>query len=116
GLKPTYGRVSRYGLVAYGSSLDQIGTFATTVQDTALLYEVIAGHDPFDSTSAQLPAPQATLDPSWTLKGKRVAIIQEFMAEGLDEDVRLHFEQALQVYRDAGATVETVSLPHLAHC
>ncbi|WP_141730727.1 Asp-tRNA(Asn)/Glu-tRNA(Gln) amidotransferase subunit GatA [Oligoflexus tunisiensis] len=115
GLKPTYGRVSRYGLVAYGSSLDQIGTFATSVEDTALLYEVIAGHDPSDSTSARLPAPQGTLGSAWTLKGKRLAMIKEFMAEGLDEDVRTHFEQAMQVYREAGATVETVSLPHLAH-
>lgn len=116
GLKPSYGRVSRFGLVAYGSSLDQIGTFATTVQDTALLYEVIAGHDPADSTSANISAPRSTLASSSSLKGKRIAIVKEFMTEGLDEDVRTHFEQALQVYRDAGASVETVSLPHLAYC
>lgn len=116
GLKPTYGRVSRYGLVAYGSSLDQIGTFATSVEDTALLYEVIAGHDPADSTSANFPAPHGTMASASTLKGKRIAIIQEFMSEGLDEDVRTHFDQALQVYRAAGAKVETLSLPHLAHC
>ncbi|HET9238887.1 MAG TPA: Asp-tRNA(Asn)/Glu-tRNA(Gln) amidotransferase subunit GatA [Oligoflexus sp.] len=116
GLKPTYGRVSRYGLIAYGSSLDQIGTFATSVQDTALLYEVIAGHDPADSTSARIAAPQGSLASTSSLKGKRIAIIKEFMSEGLDEDVRTHFDQALDVYRAAGATVETVSLPHLLHC
>jgi aspartyl-tRNA(Asn)/glutamyl-tRNA(Gln) amidotransferase subunit A len=116
GLKPSYGRVSRYGLVAYGSSLDQIGTFATTVQDTALLYEVIAGHDPADSTSAQLPTPKDTLAGPYSMQGKRIAVIKEFMTDGLDEDVRTGFEQALQVYREAGARVETVSLPHLAHC
>ncbi|MDQ3232046.1 MAG: aspartyl/glutamyl-tRNA amidotransferase subunit A, partial [Pseudobdellovibrionaceae bacterium] len=112
----TYGRVSRYGLVAYGSSLDQIGTFATTVQDTALLYGVIAGHDPSDSTSAYIPVPSTSLGAPSSLKGKRIAVIKEFMTDGLDEDVRTHFDQALQVYRECGATVETVSLPHLAHC
>lgn len=115
GLKPTYGRISRYGLVAYASSFDQIGTFAHSVRDTALLYEVIAGHDAADSTSVNAPAPQRTLDAAFSMKGKRLAVIREFMGEGLDEDVRTQFEQALEMYKQAGASIEYFSLPHIAH-
>ncbi len=116
GLKPTYGRISRYGLVAYASSLDQIGTFAHSVRDTALLYDVIAGHDPADSTSSNHASAEISskLDANFSLKGKRLAVIKEFMAEGLDEEVKQQFEQALEVYRQAGATIEWVSLPHIS--
>jgi len=117
GLKPTYGRISRYGLVAYASSLDQIGTFAHSIRDTALLYEVIAGPDAADSTSASIAAPilGSSLSPQFSMKGKRLAVIKEFMGEGLDDEVRQQFEQALQVYRQAGASVEFVDLPHISY-
>jgi aspartyl-tRNA(Asn)/glutamyl-tRNA(Gln) amidotransferase subunit A len=112
GLKPTYGRVSRYGLIAFASSLDQIGPFSHDLADTALLMEVIAGHDPMDATSVDTPVPayHATLDtPPETL---RIGLVREFAGEGLDPEVEAAVKEAVRVYQAAGATVKDISLPH----
>lgn len=111
GMKPTYGRVSRFGLVAFASSLDQIGPLARTVEDTALLYEAIAGHDPQDSTS--LPE-SCTLSSEITtlLKGLRVGYVKEHFSEGLDSEVESAVQKALETYESLGAQLVEVSLPH----
>ena len=112
GLKPTYGRVSRYGLIAFASSLDQIGPFAHDLADTALLLKVISGHDPRDSTSVDDPVPDypATLDtPPESL---RIGVVREFFGEGLDAEVEAAIREAIRVYQKAGATIKEVSLPH----
>jgi aspartyl-tRNA(Asn)/glutamyl-tRNA(Gln) amidotransferase subunit A len=112
GLKPTYGRVSRYGLIAFASSLDQIGPFAHDLADTALLLGVIAGRDPKDSTSVDEPIPDyfATLDtPPESL---RVGVVREFFGEGLDPEVARAVQDAVKVYEGAGATIKEISLPH----
>jgi aspartyl-tRNA(Asn)/glutamyl-tRNA(Gln) amidotransferase subunit A len=122
GLKPTYGRVSRYGLVAFASSLDQIGPFTWTVEDAALLLDVIAGHDPLDSTSAPMPAPDfsssvnALID-SGGADGLRIGIAREFtqaarQAGGVEPEVQAAFDAALAVLQEHGAEVVDVSLPH----
>jgi aspartyl-tRNA(Asn)/glutamyl-tRNA(Gln) amidotransferase subunit A len=110
GVKPTYGVVSRYGLVAFASSLDQIGPFATTVGDAALLLEVIAGHDPSDSTSLpdRAPAVSAALDAG--VSGVRVGVLRE-LTEGIDPDVLKRMREAADALADAGAEVEEVSVP-----
>ena len=115
GLKPTYGRVSRYGLVAYGSSLDQIGPIATTVSDVALLLGVIAGHDKRDSTSVDAPVPDylASLDQS--LAGVRIGVSEEYFGEGLDDEVSRSVRTAIDVLKDAGAEVVSIHLPHLRY-
>ncbi len=112
GLKPTYGRVSRYGLIAYASSLDQIGPFAHDLADTALLLNVIAGRDQNDATSVPVPVPDysGTLDqPPPSL---RVGVVHEFFKEGLDPEVATAIQEAIRVYEQAGATIKEVSLPH----
>ena len=112
GLKPTYGRVSRYGLIAFASSLDQIGPFARDLADAALLLKVIAGRDPLDSTSVDTEVPDylATLDtPPPSL---RVGLPREYFGEGLDPEVEAAVREAVRVYEAAGATVKEVSLPH----
>ncbi|MBN2021367.1 MAG: Asp-tRNA(Asn)/Glu-tRNA(Gln) amidotransferase subunit GatA [Pirellulales bacterium] len=112
GLKPTYGRVSRYGLVAFASSLDQIGPLARTVEDVALLLEVIAGHDPLDATSVDRPVPRYTDSVARPLEGLRLGVVREHVGEGLDPEIAAAMEEALDVYRSLGATVREVSLPH----
>jgi aspartyl-tRNA(Asn)/glutamyl-tRNA(Gln) amidotransferase subunit A len=112
GLKPTYGRVSRYGLIAFASSLDQVGPFAHDLADVALLLGVISGRDPLDSTSVATAVPdyKATLDaPPDPL---RVGLVREFFGEGLDPEVEAAVREAVRVYEAAGATVKEVSLPH----
>jgi aspartyl-tRNA(Asn)/glutamyl-tRNA(Gln) amidotransferase subunit A len=113
GMKPTYGRVSRYGLVAFASSLDQIGPFAATVDDAALLYEVLAGHDPCDSTS--LPAPLEPVRPELHrgAEGVRVGLCRD-LVDGSAPDVVARVEQAAGVLAAAGAKVEEVAVPELA--
>ena len=114
GMKPTYGRVSRYGLVAFASSLDQIGPFATTVEDAALLFDVLAGHDPMDSTS--LPsAPEPTL-PSLEegAEGVRVGLCRS-LVEGCAPDVAARVQQAADALSDAGAKVEEMSVPEFGY-
>ena len=112
GLKPTYGRVSRYGLIAFASSLDQIGPFSHDLADTALLLKVIAGKDVRDATSVDEPVPDypSTLDtPPESL---RIGLVREFFGEGLDPEVEAAVREAVRVYEAAGATVREVSLPH----
>ncbi len=109
GLKPTYGRVSRSGLVAFASSLDQIGPIARTAEDTRLLYEVLAGHDPLDSTSLTEQDLPAAPDPGD--RPMRIGVVREFFAEGLDPRVRAVMEQALADLKAAGAVITDVSLP-----
>jgi aspartyl-tRNA(Asn)/glutamyl-tRNA(Gln) amidotransferase subunit A len=112
GLKPTYGRVSRYGLVAYGSSLDQVGPFARDVTDIALLLEVIAGHDARDSTSVDQPVPAYAQTVDEPVTPLTIGIVQEHFAAGLDAEVETAVRDAIQVYKDQGATIKEVSLPH----
>jgi len=113
GIKPSYGRVSRYGLVAYASSLDQIGTLAYTVQDAAALLSVIAGHDRRDSTSMPMPVPDyACLSDESGLRGVRVGVPREYMAEGLDAEVERVVRAAIEHLARLGADVVEVSLPH----
>lgn len=112
GLKPTYGRVSRYGLVAFASSLDQIGPITKDVRDAALLFNVIAGHEQQDSTSV----PMTTLDFLTTLdnevKGLKIGIPKEYFGEGIDEDIRTSVYQSIGLYEKIGAKTVEISLPH----
>jgi aspartyl-tRNA(Asn)/glutamyl-tRNA(Gln) amidotransferase subunit A len=112
GMKPTYGRVSRYGLIAYASSLDQIGPFATNVTSAALLLEIIAGHDNRDSTSVDRPVPMYSQSVEQPLAGLRVGIAREHFVEGLDREVEAAIRQSLDVYRSLGAEIVELSLPH----
>jgi len=112
GMKPTYGRVSRYGLVAFASSLDQIGPFATDVAGTARLLESIAGYDNRDSTSVDRPVPSYSATVDQPLEGLRVGVVSEFFGEGIDSDVDSSVRAAIDVYRSLGAEVSEVSLPH----
>jgi len=112
GLKPTYGRVSRYGLVAFASSLDQIGPLAQTAEDTALLLEVLAGHDPLDSTSIDRPVPSYSETVRQPLDGLRIGLVAEHFGEGLDAEVEAAVREAIKVYESLGATVKQITLPH----
>jgi len=112
GMKPTYGRVSRYGLVAFASSLDQIGPFATTVADAAVLYEVIAGHDPADSTSIPEAVPSVLDHLADGVDGLRVGVVKELLdIEGIAPDVAARAKAAAEALEAAGAKVEEVSVP-----
>ena len=111
GMKPTYGRVSRYGLVAFASSLDQVGPLARTAADAALLLEVIAGHDPSDSTSADVDVPPYSQQITEPIKGLRIGVPREYFGEGLDEEVEAAVREALRTYESLGATVHEASLP-----
>lgn len=115
GVKPTYGRVSRYGLVAFASSLDQIGPFARTVTDAARLLAVIAGHDARDSTSVDQSVPAYTQSLDQPLQNLRIGIPQEFLKTGLDAEVEAAVRAALREYQAQGATLVDVTLPHAAH-
>jgi aspartyl-tRNA(Asn)/glutamyl-tRNA(Gln) amidotransferase subunit A len=110
GLKPTYGRVSRYGAVAFASSLDQIGPFAANIADCAAVYDVISGHDTLDSTSVNLPAPRTALD--GVVKGLRIGIPKEYFIKGLSPDVEALVRGAVRTLEQQGAQVVEVSLPH----
>ena len=112
GLKPTYGRVSRYGLVAFASSLDQVGPLARTTRDAALLLEAIAGHDARDATSLDRPAPAYTESIDQPLAGLKLGIVPEHFAAGLDGEVESAVCVAIDVYRSLGAEVREISLPH----
>jgi aspartyl-tRNA(Asn)/glutamyl-tRNA(Gln) amidotransferase subunit A len=112
GMKPTYGRVSRYGLVAFASSLDQIGPLARTAQDAALLLEAIAGHDPRDSTSINVPVPAYSKTVMQPLAGLRLGIVREHFGPGLDAEVEDAVREAFRVYQSLGATVKELSMPH----
>ncbi|MBA4062127.1 MAG: Asp-tRNA(Asn)/Glu-tRNA(Gln) amidotransferase GatCAB subunit A [Isosphaera sp.] len=112
GLKPTYGRVSRYGLIAFASSLDQVGPFAHDVTDCALLLEAVAGHDPRDSTCVNEPVPAYTRTLNDPVKGLRIGVPREFFGEGLDAEVEAAVRAALKEYERRGAVLVDVSLPH----
>lgn len=115
GMKPTYGRVSRYGLIAFASSLDQIGPFARTVEDAAMLLEVISGHDPHDSTSLNIPVESFTAHLNDDLKGKKIGIVTDLMTDAVSDDVKKAIEHAIAVYKSLGAEVVEVSLPKLRY-
>ncbi|MGB9607172.1 MAG: Asp-tRNA(Asn)/Glu-tRNA(Gln) amidotransferase subunit GatA [bacterium] len=115
GFKPTYGRVSRYGLVAFASSLDQIGPLTTNVKDCVLLFSVIARYDDMDSTSAPFPTPSLDEMLSPQIKGLRIGLIEELFGEGVEEEVREGVLKAVKHLEEAGAIVEWVSLPHLSY-
>lgn len=112
GLKPTYGRVSRYGLVAYGSSLDQIGPLTRDVRDCALVMGAIAGHDPLDSTSVEAPVPDYTKALVPDLKGMKIGIPKEYFVAGLDPAVEKAIQGAIEQLRSLGAECREVSMPH----
>lgn len=112
GLKPTYGLVSRFGLVAFASSLDQIGPITKTVEDNAHLLQAIVGHDPMDSTSANVTIPNYSDALKQDVKGLKIAVPKEYLQEGINEEVKTAVMSALKVYEDLGATWEEVSLPH----
>ena len=113
GLKPSYGRVSRYGLIAYGSSLDQVGAFARTVGDVTILLEAIAGHDPRDSTSLDSPVPTYQDDLSTNLKGMKVGVPKEyFIGEGMQDAVERQVKAAIEQLEALGAQAVEISLPH----
>jgi len=112
GLKPTYGRVSRYGLVAFASSLDQIGPFGWNVADVALLTQVISGHDPKDSTSVPQAVPDYLSELQTPLQGLRLGIVKEYdLASGIDPQVKAAVDAAIAKYKELGATIVDVSLP-----
>ncbi|MCH2127161.1 MAG: aspartyl/glutamyl-tRNA amidotransferase subunit A [Pirellulaceae bacterium] len=112
GMKPTYGRVSRFGLVAFASSLDQIGPIAQTAEDAALLLQALAGHDPNDSTSSSKPVPDFLRAINQPLVGLKIGVIREHFGEGLDDEVAAAVREAVHTYQALGATVSDISLPH----
>jgi aspartyl-tRNA(Asn)/glutamyl-tRNA(Gln) amidotransferase subunit A len=112
GLKPTYGRNSRYGLVAFASSLDQVGVFGRNASDVAGVLGVIAGRDPNDSTTADVPVPNYEAELTGNIKGARIGLPQSLFGEGLDAEVRAAVEAAVDVYRDLGAEIVDIELPN----
>ncbi|RAL24363.1 Asp-tRNA(Asn)/Glu-tRNA(Gln) amidotransferase subunit GatA [Thermoflavimicrobium daqui] len=113
GLKPTYGRVSRYGLVAFASSLDQIGPLTKNVEDAAYVLQAISGYDPKDSTSANVEVPDFLSHLTGDIKGLKVAVPKEMLGEGIDPGIREQVKRALAKLEDLGAFIEEVSLPHV---
>jgi aspartyl-tRNA(Asn)/glutamyl-tRNA(Gln) amidotransferase subunit A len=112
GIKPTYGRTSRYGLVAYGSSLDTVGVFARNAEDTALIFNQMAGYDPRDATTLDIPLPEIKLNDDTSLKGLRIGVPKEYFIDGIQPEVETAVRQAIAVLQQAGAQVRPVSLPH----
>jgi aspartyl-tRNA(Asn)/glutamyl-tRNA(Gln) amidotransferase subunit A len=112
GVLPTYGRVSRYGLIAYASSLDRVGPFASNVRDAATLLGVIAGHDPMDATSSPAPVPDYATESDKPVEGLRVGVPAEYFAEGLDPEVRAAIESGIAALKTAGCEIKQVSMPN----
>src|SRR6516225_7847058 len=112
GLMPTYGRVSRYGLIAFASSLDHIGPLTKTVQDAATVLRTIAGRDPMDSTSAEVPVPDYVAELTKPVRGLKIGVAKEYFGEGLDDEVRAAVEAAIEKLKGVGCEVVPVSLPH----
>jgi aspartyl-tRNA(Asn)/glutamyl-tRNA(Gln) amidotransferase subunit A len=112
GVLPTYGRVSRYGLIAFGSSLDRVGPFAASVRDAATMLGAIAGYDPKDATSSQAPVDDYAAESDKPVAGLRIGVPSEYFAEGLDPEVRLAIENGIAALKAAGCQVKPVSLPH----
>ena len=115
GMKPTYGRVSRYGLIAFASSLDQIGPFARSVEDAANLLEVISGYDPHDSTSLNMPVEHYADYLKNDIKGKKVGVIKELMTEGNTPDVQKAIENAIETYKKLGCEIKEISLQKIKY-
>ena len=113
GLKPTYGRVSRFGMIAFASSLDQAGLLTLSAEDAALLLAAMAGFDERDSTSVELPVPDYSAALELPLKGLKIGLLQEFFDQGLDDQIEQRIRDALEVLRSQGATLKEVSLPNL---
>jgi len=116
GIKPTYGRVSRYGMIAFASSLDQAGPVAQTAEDCALLLQAMAGHDPKDSTSVNQPVPDYSATLSESLEGIRIGLPQEFLSEGLDPEIEKHLQESIRIYEKLGVTFKTIHLPNTHLC
>jgi len=112
GVKPTYGRVSRYGLVAFGSSLDQVSVFGLTVRDAALVLRTIAGRDERDATTADVPVPDYAVELTGDIRSARIGVPRALLGAGVDADVRARVEEAIESYRELGAEVVDVELPH----
>ncbi|QIB32304.1 Asp-tRNA(Asn)/Glu-tRNA(Gln) amidotransferase subunit GatA [Ancylobacter pratisalsi] len=112
GIKPTYGRCSRWGIIAYASSLDQAGPIARSVNDAALLLRAMAGHDPKDSTSADLPVPDYQAAVGGSVKGKRIGIPREYRVDGMSPEIAALWDKGADMLRDAGAEIVEISLPH----
>ena len=112
GIKPTYGRCSRYGLIAYGSSLDTVGVFGRDARDVALLYEIMAGADPFDATSMEIPVPHVDFSQNPDLSGIRVGVPLEYFIEGIQPEVEKAIRTAILQMKSMGASVHAISLPH----
>jgi len=115
GVKPTYGRVSRYGLIAFGSSFDQIGPITKTVEDAAILMNLLSGHDPKDSTSAPEPVPDFTQALKRNVKGLRIGLPKEYFIEGIDPEVERSVRAAADLYKKLGAEIKMISLPNTEH-
>ncbi len=116
GLKPTYGRNSRYGLVAFASSLDQVGIFGRNVSDVARVLGIVAGRDPHDATTADVPVPDYVAEINDPAHGVRIGVPRALFAEGLDEEVQASVEAAIDTYRELGAEVIDIELPHAKYC
>ncbi|MDP4010716.1 MAG: Asp-tRNA(Asn)/Glu-tRNA(Gln) amidotransferase subunit GatA [Candidatus Roizmanbacteria bacterium] len=112
GLKVTYGLISRYGCVAYASSLDTVGPMAASVEDIATVLEVIAGNDPYDGTSTPIKSFEYKKTLNDSIEGLKIGVPKEYMTDGIDDDVRKRVEESLEVYRKLGATIKKISLPH----
>ncbi len=115
GMKPTYGRVSRYGLIAFASSLDQIGPITRNVSDCAVMMNVIAGHDPMDSTSIPQPAPDYAASLGRDIKGLRIGIPKEYFKDGMEADVKKEMDASIALFERQGASTVEISLPHSEH-
>ncbi len=115
GIKPSYGRTSRFGLVAYGSSLDTVGIFANTAEDVALLFQVMAGHDPHDATTLDVPVPAMQFPKKPDLHGLKVGLPKEYFIEGIQPEVERAVRVAVEKLRELGASVLEVSLPHTSY-
>jgi aspartyl-tRNA(Asn)/glutamyl-tRNA(Gln) amidotransferase subunit A len=112
GLKPTYGRVSRYGLIAFASSLDQIGPITKDVTDAAMLLNIISGHDPMDSTSVDVPVPDYTKSLVNNVNGLKIGVPKEYFVEGINEEVKEAVMRSVKILKNQGASLQEVSLPH----
>jgi aspartyl-tRNA(Asn)/glutamyl-tRNA(Gln) amidotransferase subunit A len=112
GIKPTYGRCSRWGIVAFASSLDQAGPIAKTVEDAALMLGAMAGYDPKDSTCVDAPVPDYAAQMREGVKGLRVGVPKEYRVEGMSKEIEALWQQGIQWLKDAGATIHEISLPH----
>jgi aspartyl-tRNA(Asn)/glutamyl-tRNA(Gln) amidotransferase subunit A len=112
GLKPTYGRISRYGLIAFASSMDQIGPAARTAEDIAYMLKVMAGHDKYDSTSSSEDVDDYTGKLNSSIEGKVIGVPKEYFAQGLDDSIRTAVENVLDFYKNRGCVIKEISLPH----